>query len=98
MTDDTPIRVVEGAPHPGWSQLVLTGRITVGCATLFHKAALELCARGTSVSVSCAAAEYLDASAIQILLCLRRELSGRGKKCDVVVGDALKVSFRDAGL
>ena len=98
MTEVVPIRVVDAAPRPGWSQLVLTGRVTVGCAALFHQTALQVCAGGANVSVSCTAAEYLDASAIQILLCLRRELHRAGKKCEVSVSDALKASLRAAGL
>ncbi len=98
MVGDTPIQVSDDA-RPGWSRLVLTGRITVACAGEFHKTALALIARPNNVTVCCAGTEFLDASAIQILLCLGRELVGRGNRCDFVgVTAALGADFRVAGV
>lgn len=85
--------------RPGWSRLVLGGRITVAGAAQLREAALEISASGKSVSVCCAGVEYLDAAAIQVLLCLGRELLGRDKQCDITnVPDALRDLFHLVGL
>jgi anti-anti-sigma regulatory factor len=98
MVSDAPVQVIEDAEH-GRVQLVLTGRVTVSEAGQFHKTARELSARGTDVTVSCERAEYLDVSAVQILLCLGRDLIGRGRRCDIVgVSEPLGEYFRLAGL
>lgn len=85
--------------RPGWSRLLLTGRVTVAHAREFYTAAGAALARGTDVAVRCEGAEYLDASAIQILLCLGRELVGRGKRFDLAgVSPELGEWLRLAGL
>lgn len=98
MAADVPVRVIDD-DRPGWAQLVLAGRVTVADAQRFHAAAVELVARGASVAVRCAEAEHLDASAVQLLLCLGREVVRAGRQFTVGgVPDALAEHFRLAGL
>lgn len=98
MLGKTLIEVAADA-RPGWSRLVLSGRVTVAHAKQFHATALELSASGANVTVCCEGADYLDVSAIQILLCLGRELVKSGRRCDIAgVAGALADDFRLAGL
>ncbi len=98
MASDEPIRVVLDA-ETGTTQLLLHGRVTVGCASQFHATALKLAAGDTDVTVSCETAEFLDVSALQILLCLGRDLMSRGRRCDITgVTGSLGDDFRLAGL
>jgi anti-anti-sigma regulatory factor len=97
--EEAPVIVVDDPSRPEWSRLVLTGRITVGCAGPLHAAALAISASGNNVSVCCAGVEYLDAAALQVLVCLGRDLVGRGRRCDVTsVPEAVGNWFRCAGL
>jgi anti-anti-sigma regulatory factor len=97
--EEAPVIVVDDPSRPGWSRLVLTGRITASCARSLHEAALTIAASGNNVSVCCAGAEYLDAAALQVLIGLGRDLTGRGRRCDVTsVPEALGNWFRCAGL
>lgn len=98
MLGDAPIRVTDD-DRPGWSQLVLSGRVTVAAAREFHATARDLLARGSNIAVRCDGAEHLDTSAIQILLCLGRELANRGKRFDLSgVSPELGAGLRLAGL
>jgi anti-anti-sigma regulatory factor len=98
MPTPQSISVVDG-PASGWSRLLLAGHVTVSSASQLHEAALRLAASGNNVTVCCAGAEYLDASAIQILISLGRDLVRRGKRCDITnVPDGVKPWFRLAGL
>lgn len=98
MASSSPVRVEHARPHEP-SRLVLTGRVTVECAAELHAVALELSGRGCDVGVSCDGAEYLDAAAIQVILCLGRDLVGRGKRFQIQgVSDALGRSLHLAGL
>jgi ABC-type transporter Mla MlaB component len=83
----------------GGVKLALAGRVTVADATRLYQIALDLSARGENVTVCCAAAEYLDAATIQVVLALGRDLTGRGRRCDVtgVTGPLVNL-FRLAGL
>jgi anti-anti-sigma regulatory factor len=96
---DAPFIVVDDADRPGSSRLLLRGRIRIADATGLHRAALDLAARGGNVAVDCGGAEYLDPAAIQVVLGLGRELTGRGRRCDVTgVTGPLAEEFRLAGL
>lgn len=98
MVGDSAIRLTDDE-RPGWSRLELAGRVTVAHAREFHATAGAALARGTDLAVRCDAAEYLDASAIQILLCLGRELVGRGQRFDLAgVSPELGEWLRLAGL
>jgi anti-anti-sigma regulatory factor len=84
---------------PRATRLRLRGRVGVADAAALHRAALELAAGGGDVTVDCAAAEYLDPTALQVVLSLGRELTGRGRRCDVTgVAGPLAVTFRLAGV
>lgn len=83
----------------GRARLVLAGRLTVADASRLHRQALDLSARGANVTVCCAAAEYLDAAVVQVILALGRDLTARGRRCDVTgVAGPLADLFRTAGL
>ncbi|MFM8272214.1 MAG: STAS domain-containing protein [Gemmata sp.] len=83
----------------GWSRLALGGRVVIETVAALRAAALELLAGGTNVCISCAAVEYLDVSAIQILIALGRELRAAGRECEVAdVPPAVAKLFRMAGL
>ncbi|HEY1187904.1 MAG TPA: STAS domain-containing protein [Gemmata sp.] len=98
MLGDAPVRA-DHDDRPGWSRLVLTGRVTVAVAREFHATASDLLARGNSIAVRCDGAEHLDTSAIQILLCLARELVSRGKRFDLGgVSPELGAGLQLAGL
>lgn len=99
MPTSEPITVVEDATRTGWSRLLLVGQVTVSSASRLHETARQLAAGGNNVTVCCAGAEYLDVSAIQVLISLGRDLVRRGKRCDITeVPDAIKKWFRLAGL
>ncbi len=91
--------VADDPARPGAARLVLRGRVGVADAAGLHRAALDLAARTGAVAVDCAAAEYLDPAALQVVLCLGRELTGRGRRCDVTgVAGPLAEVFRLAGV
>jgi len=93
------IRIQSNEAHPDGSRLILAGRITVESAIEFHKCALELSNGDRDVSVSCEAAEYLDVSAIQILLGLGRALAAKQKRFEIVgVSEGLGAWLTLAGL
>ncbi|MDY3552884.1 STAS domain-containing protein [Gemmata sp. JC717] len=83
MAGASPVRVTDDE-RPGWARLVLAGRVTVADAHPLHAAAREALARGTNVAVRCDEVEHLDAAAIQVLLCLSREVRRAGRQ--LVVG------------
>lgn len=84
---------------PGSLRLVLAGRLTVADAAQLHRIARDLSGRGTDLTICCAAVEYLDASAIQLVLALGRALTTRGRRCDVTgVTGPLANLFRLVGL
>jgi anti-anti-sigma regulatory factor len=68
------IAIDEGCPG-GWTHLVLQGRLSVLSAHSLKQAALELTARTGGVLVICSELDELDGASLQILLCLKRELS-----------------------
>ncbi|MBN9122869.1 MAG: STAS domain-containing protein [Planctomycetes bacterium] len=81
------------------TRLVLRGRLTVACAGELHRAALALVARAGHVTIDCSAVEYADVAAVQVLLCLERELAGRGRRGALAgVPAALAADFRLMGL
>lgn len=89
---------IEAGTAGGWPRLVLRGRLTVADAGEFHRAAVALASAGQDVTVDCAEVERLDASALQILLALWREVERGGHHCDIVnVGEALRTDFRLTG-
>jgi anti-anti-sigma regulatory factor len=97
--DRTPETVACDAEHAGGARLVLSGRVTVADASRLHRFAGELSARGSNVTVCCAGAEYLDAAVVQVVLALGRDLTARGRRCDVTgVAGPLADLFRVAGL
>jgi anti-anti-sigma regulatory factor len=99
MSESGGIIVVADAARPEWARLVLRGRVGISSASRLREAALEAAAGEKNVSVCCAEIESLDLAAIQVLLCLGRELASRGKQCDVAnVPDAIGRLFRLAGL
>lgn len=99
MDASAPFVVVADPARTNWSRLALSGQVTVAGATALHAAAVSLVAGGMNVCVSCAAVEYLDVSALQILLALGRELGSAGRQCDVAdVPPAVAELFRLAGL
>jgi len=92
-----PIRI-EGTPSLDWSRLILSGRVTVADAGELHRVAIALASRGHGVTVDCSEAEYLDTSAVQVLLALGRVLDRGGHPCDIVGASAvLSEDFRLTG-
>jgi anti-anti-sigma regulatory factor len=68
---------------PGGARLRLLGRVTVADAVPLRDALLALSRRNSPVTVDCSAAEYLDVSAVQLLIALGRELAHAGQGCEV---------------
>lgn len=98
MAGSPPVSVEYARPDEP-ARLVLSGRVTAASAADLHAAALDLSARGCDAVLACDAAEYLDAAAIQVILCLGRDLVGRGKRFEIRgVSDALGRSLHLAGL
>lgn len=96
--EQPPVRVTDDE-RPGWKRVVLAGRVTVAGAREFHATARALAADAAGVAVRCDEVEYLDTSAIQILLCLGREVVRAGRPFVVSgVPDGLAESLRLAGL
>jgi anti-anti-sigma regulatory factor len=83
MRTEACIRVSESDPAPGWNRLILSDRITVESAQCFLETAKVLVDKAKHVTISCEQAEYMDLSAIQILLAFGRELAQRGKQCEI---------------
>lgn len=99
MTEKDQIAVVDDSARPEWVRLILRGQIAISSASRLREAALAVSASGKNVSVCCAEAEHLDVSAMQVLLCLGRDLASRGKQCDVAdVPNAIRELFRLVGL
>lgn len=84
MPHSAPFHVDDDPATPGRSRLVLSGKVTVTHAGPLHHAAVELAQRGTDVTVDCSAVEYLDTSAVQLLISLAREQKRNGKGFEVV--------------
>jgi len=83
----------------GSLRLALAGRLTVADAGRLYQIARDASARGTDLTICCAAVEYLDASAVQLVLALGRSLTASGRRCDVTgVTGALANLFRLVGL
>lgn len=96
---DAPFAATDDPARPGASRLALGGRVRVTDAAALLGAAVELATRGGDVTVDCGAAEYLDPAALQVVLCLGRELTTSGRRCDVTgVAGQLAEEFRLAGL
>ncbi|HEX3313954.1 MAG TPA: STAS domain-containing protein [Gemmataceae bacterium] len=92
----TSVRLVRSKKGP---RLVLHGNVSAGSAERLHQTALEAVALGTDVTADLAAVEELDASALQILIALRRTLGTRGRELRLAgASSPLNESLRLAGL
>lgn len=98
MTGDEGIAVTED-PRTGGSVLSLSGHITITAAGRLHRAAREVVAHNSPVTVRLDQVEHLDTAAVQVLLSLGRDLTARGRKCDLTgLGGTVRDTFRLAGL
>ena len=70
---------IDVTAQDGKPVLVLCGTIDVTLAKELHKTACQLAERGQDTAVGCKSIEYIDLSALQILLALKEELKARGK-------------------
>ncbi|MCU0703344.1 MAG: STAS domain-containing protein [Fimbriiglobus sp.] len=93
----TTITVDDDPTRPGYTRLALRGRVAAADAGELHRCALALVAGTAGVSVDCTEAEYLDASALQVILALGREVERSGRRCVVTAGAATEC-FRLSGL
>lgn len=75
-----PTEPVALSDTPDGTCLALRGRVTVSAAGRLHRAALELVERPGRATVDCSELTQLDASALQILMCLDRALAARGNR------------------
>jgi anti-anti-sigma regulatory factor len=92
----TSVRLVKSKKGP---RLVLKGNVTVVSAGRLHRTALEAVELNVDVTADLGAAEDLDASALQILLALRRALEARGRNLRLTGSSPLQdESLRLAGL
>lgn len=80
---DSPVTVGPDPARPGFSLLTLRGRVTAADATHLHRAALGLASGGSHVAVACGEAEYLGAAAVQVLICLGREVTRGGRRFEL---------------
>ncbi len=72
-------RAIDVTGQDGKPVLVLCGTIDVTLAKELHQTACQLAERGQDTAVGCKSIEYIDLSALQILLALKEELKARGK-------------------
>ncbi len=97
--DRAASNITQDVDSSGRTRLSLKGRVTVVDAARLHQVALDVSVLEEDVIVCCADAEYLDAAAVQVILALGRDLTGRGRRCDVIgVAGQLAALFRVAGL
>jgi ABC-type transporter Mla MlaB component len=93
---DAPPPEPEGACAP---PLELEGALSVGVACAVKEAACQRLRGAGDVAVSCARLEQIDASAVQILLALKRELAEDGRALALQeVPPGLRPVFALAGL
>jgi anti-anti-sigma factor len=65
-------------------QLVLEGEVRIGSAATLHDLALRAARESTRALVDCARVDYLDTSAVQILLALKKACTSRDGYCRLV--------------
>ncbi len=86
-------------PGAGRARLVLAGRIGTESAARLHQAALEVAGGTGDVMVCCDRVEHMSAAALQVLVCLGREVMQSGRRCDLSgVNGPLREVFGLAGL
>ena len=92
---DAPPPEPEGTRAP----LSLAGAVTVGVASVLKEAACQQLRGAGDLAVSCARLEQIDASGVQILLALKRELAEDGRAFTLQeVPPRLEWAFALAGL
>jgi anti-anti-sigma regulatory factor len=92
----TSVRLVKSKKGP---RIVVKGNLTVVLAERLHRIALEAAHLDVDVTADFAAAEDLDASAMQVLIALRRSLRKRGRDLRLAGSSPLlDDSLRLAGL
>jgi ABC-type transporter Mla MlaB component len=93
---DAPPPEPEGTRVP---PLSLEGAVTVGVASVLKEAACQQLRGAGDLAVSCARLEQIDASGVQILLALKRELAEDGRAFALQeVPPRLERAFALAGL
>ena len=81
------------------ANMELSGEIDVRSAENLRTAALEVLASGKPVRVDCSKVEFLDLSAFQILLALRRDLKQRSLDLELAnLPDGVRTTMERAGL
>jgi anti-anti-sigma regulatory factor len=98
-SDDSTMTSVRLVKAKKGARLVLKGNVTVVSAERLHRTALESLELNADVTADLGAADDLDASALQILLALRRSLQARGRNLRLAGSSPLlDESLRLAGL
>lgn len=86
-------------PQNGQQRLTIQGTLNVFSAGQFFEAARTLSDPGAETVVVCDDADYLDASALQILLALKLDLQEKGQRLRLTgVKPEMKQLIRLAGL
>ena len=99
MDASAPYTVSADTVAPGRMRLGLHGRVTVANANELKLAIGTLVARSEDVTIDCSEVEYLDASAVQLLMCLGNELVRCGRTAALTgVAPGLATDFRLLGL
>lgn len=99
MDAATPFTVTADPVAPDHARLGLRGRVTVASANELKQAIGALVVRAAGVTIDCSEVEYLDVSAVQLLMGLRHELVRCGRTGALTgVSQALAADFRLLGL
>lgn len=97
MTTEADILTVEATDAE--LRLALRGTVGVALAPALRARALELAEDQRDVTVACDAVEHLDATALQLLIALRRAVEARGGRFTLAgVPDAVRHYLTLAGL
>jgi anti-anti-sigma factor len=97
MDEDGAITVLDDSP--GSVRVVLGGRVTIVSVGKLHQTAVNLAAQNMNVTVCCDGVKYMDVAVIQVLLCLGKELVGKGMQFRVTgVAGQLEDDLKLAGL
>lgn len=81
------------------TRLELSGRVTVAASTALHAAALEIHRNQHPTIIDCSRADYIDASAMQVIISLGREMAKDQIPCDLKgIDGPAALSFRLCGV
>lgn len=98
MSDHTQLQIEEDRSDSARMRFVLQGRINIGIAQSFYEKAISLVSSKKNIAVICDQVEYLDISAIQILIAFGQSVLQQGNDFEFSgVSQDLKQVLRVSG-